>query len=78
MVVPLEHKLNAMYSFVKSHLRTKSILFMVSCSQVRHAGNSFVRFSPAFLSWRCTASWHKSGTLRFTSIFCHGRGGTRT
>ena len=46
VVVPQEHKLNAVYSFVKSHLRCKSILFMASCSQVRHAWELYCALQP--------------------------------
>jgi ATP-dependent RNA helicase DDX10/DBP4 len=46
VTVPLEHKLNAVYSFVKSHLRSKSILFLASCSQVRHAWELFCALQP--------------------------------
>jgi ATP-dependent RNA helicase DDX10/DBP4 len=46
VVVPLEHKLNAIYSFVKTHLRSKSIIFMSSCSQVRHAWELFCSLRP--------------------------------
>lgn len=46
VVVPLEHKLNAVYSFVKTHLRAKSIIFMNSCAQVRHAWELFCSLRP--------------------------------
>jgi ATP-dependent RNA helicase DDX10/DBP4 len=46
VVVPLEHKLNAIYSFVKSHLKNKTIVFMASCSQVRHAWELFCSLQP--------------------------------
>jgi ATP-dependent RNA helicase DDX10/DBP4 len=46
VTVPLEHKLNAVYSFIKSHLRSKSILFLASCSQVRHAWELFCALQP--------------------------------
>lgn len=46
VTVPQEHKLNAVYSFIKSHLRCKSILFMASCSQVRHAWELFCALQP--------------------------------
>lgn len=46
VVVPLEHKLNAIYSFVKTHLRCKSIIFMASCAQVRHAWELFCSLQP--------------------------------
>ena len=46
MTVPLQHKLNAIYSFVKSHLRCKTIIFFSSCSQVRHAWQIFCTLQP--------------------------------
>jgi ATP-dependent RNA helicase DDX10/DBP4 len=46
MVVPLQHKLNAVYSFVKSHLKCKTIVFFSSCSQVRHAWSVFCTMQP--------------------------------
>ena len=46
IVVPLEHKLNAIYSFVKTHLRSKSIIFMASCAQVRYAWELFCQLRP--------------------------------
>lgn len=46
VVVPLEHKLNAVYSFIKSHLKSKSIIFMSSCAQIRHAWELFCSLRP--------------------------------
>ena len=46
VVLPLEHKLNAVYSFVKTHLKSKSIIFMASCAQVRHAWELFCSLRP--------------------------------
>lgn len=46
ILVPQEHKLNAVYSFVKTHLRCKSIIFMASCAQVRHAWELFCSLRP--------------------------------
>lgn len=37
VVVPLKDKLNALYSFLKSHLKHKTIFFFSSCAQVRYA-----------------------------------------
>ena len=37
VVVPLKDKLNALFSFLKSHLQHKTIFFFSSCAQVRHA-----------------------------------------
>jgi len=46
VIVPLEHKLNAVYSFIKSHLKCKVIVFLASCSQVRHAWEMFCSLQP--------------------------------
>ena len=46
VVVPVEHKLNAIYSFIKSHLKCKSIVFMSTCAQVRHANDLFCSLRP--------------------------------
>lgn len=46
VVVPQEHKLNAIYSFIKSHLNSKSIVFMGTCAQVRHANDLFCSLRP--------------------------------
>lgn len=46
MVVPLQHKLDMIFSFIKSHLKSKTIIFFSSCSQVRHAWEVFCTMQP--------------------------------
>ncbi len=46
MVVPLQHKLDAIFSFIKSHLKSKTIIFLSSCSQVRHIWQVFCTLQP--------------------------------
>jgi ATP-dependent RNA helicase DDX10/DBP4 len=46
VLVPVEHKLNCVYSFLKSHLRSKTIVFLASCSQVRYVWDLFCRLRP--------------------------------
>lgn len=46
VVVPLEHKLNAIYSFIKTHLHDKTIMFMNTCSQVRYCYELFCTLRP--------------------------------
>ena len=46
MVVPLQHKLDAIFSFIKSHLKSKTIIFFSSCSQVRHVWEIFCKMQP--------------------------------
>jgi ATP-dependent RNA helicase DDX10/DBP4 len=44
--VPLQHKLNCLYSFIKTHLKGKTIVFFASCAQVRHAWSLFCSLRP--------------------------------
>lgn len=46
VVIPLGNKLDTVYSFIKSHLKKKSIIFFNSCSQVRHAYDLFCALQP--------------------------------
>mmetsp|Transcript_9415 Transcript_9415/g.17118 ORF Transcript_9415/g.17118 Transcript_9415/m.17118 type:complete len:786 (+) Transcript_9415:50-2407(+) len=46
VLVPVEHKLNCLFSFLKSHLKCKTIVFFATCSQVRHAWDLFCRLRP--------------------------------
>lgn len=46
VLVPVEHKLNCVYSFLKSHLKCKTIVFLASCSQVRYTWDLFCRLRP--------------------------------
>jgi ATP-dependent RNA helicase DDX10/DBP4 len=46
IVVPLENKLDAVFSFIKSHLKKKSIIFFSTCSQVRYVLELFSSLQP--------------------------------
>jgi ATP-dependent RNA helicase DDX10/DBP4 len=46
VVIPLGNKLDTVFSFIKSHLKKKSIIFFNSCSQVRHAYDLFCALQP--------------------------------
>lgn len=46
IVVPLQHKLDAIFSFIKSHLKKKTIIFFSSCSQVRFVWEVFCAMQP--------------------------------
>lgn len=45
-VVPLERKLDALWGFVKSHLKMKGVVFVSSCKQVRYIFETFRRLHP--------------------------------
>jgi len=46
IIVPLNHKLDAIFSFIKSHLKKKTIIFFSSCSQVRFVWEVFCSMQP--------------------------------
>ena len=46
VIVPLQHKLNCLWSFLKSHIRYKTMAFFSTCSQVRYAWDLFCRLRP--------------------------------
>ncbi len=46
IVCKLESKLNILYSFMRSHLKSKMIVFLSSCSQVRFVYEAFCKFQP--------------------------------
>jgi len=45
-VVPLDRKLDALWGFVKSHLKMKGVVFVSSCKQVRFIFETFRRLHP--------------------------------
>ncbi|CAA7394408.1 unnamed protein product [Spirodela intermedia] len=46
MEVPLEQKLDMLWSFIKSHLNSKMLIFLSSCKQVKFVYESFRKLRP--------------------------------
>ncbi|KAG0562080.1 hypothetical protein KC19_9G116500 [Ceratodon purpureus] len=46
MIVPLEEKMDVLWSFVKTHLHTKMLVFLSSCKQVKFVHEAFRRLRP--------------------------------
>lgn len=46
VVCELDKKLDVLWSFIKSHLQTKTLVFMSSCKQVRFAFETFCKMHP--------------------------------
>lgn len=46
VVTPLEKKLDILYSFVKTHLKNKTIVFLSSCKQTRFVFETFCKLQP--------------------------------
>ena len=61
MVVPIEKKIDALYSFVRSHASKKLIVFVSSCKQVRFISEAFKRLKvgPAVLDLQGKQSLEK-------------------
>ncbi|GAX85700.1 hypothetical protein CEUSTIGMA_g13114.t1 [Chlamydomonas eustigma] len=45
-VVPLQHKMDVVWGFIKSHLHAKTIVFLSTCKQVRFVHEAFRRLRP--------------------------------
>ena len=46
VICELHHKLDVLWSFIKSHLQTKMLVFMSSCKQVRFVFETFCKMHP--------------------------------
>uniref|UniRef100_A0A8C2SPC5 ATP-dependent RNA helicase n=1 Tax=Coturnix japonica TaxID=93934 RepID=A0A8C2SPC5_COTJA len=46
IVCELQHKINVLYSFLKSHLKKKSIVFFASCKEVQYLFRVFCKLQP--------------------------------
>lgn len=46
MIIPLEEKLDMLWSFIKTHLHSKTLVFLSSCKQVKFVHESFKRLRP--------------------------------
>ncbi|MEQ2166330.1 hypothetical protein GOODEAATRI_026836 [Goodea atripinnis] len=46
MVCELHHKVNMLYSFIRSHLKKKVIVFFASCKEVQYLFRAFCRLRP--------------------------------
>lgn len=71
IVVPLAEKLDTLYGFIKTHLKTKSLVFFSSCKQVRFAYESFRMLQPGVsllhLHGKQKQSLRASITQKFTT-----------
>ncbi|KDQ56841.1 hypothetical protein JAAARDRAFT_131946 [Jaapia argillacea MUCL 33604] len=46
IICPLDQKLDILWSFIKSHLQSKTLVFMSSCKQVRFVFETFCKMHP--------------------------------
>jgi ATP-dependent RNA helicase DDX10/DBP4 len=70
IVVPLEHKLNALYSFLKTHLKAKSIVFFSTCAQARHAWELLCALRPGIPVLALHGKLMQTKRLQIYTEFC--------
>ncbi|KAF9045500.1 P-loop containing nucleoside triphosphate hydrolase protein [Panaeolus papilionaceus] len=72
LVVDLDQKLNVLWSFIKTHLQSKMIVFMSSCKQVRFVFETFCKMHPGVPLLHLHGKQKQSARLtmyqKFTSI----------
>ncbi|BFZ59770.1 ATP-dependent RNA helicase dbp4 [Saitoella coloradoensis] len=74
IVTPLPDKLDTLYGFMKTHLKTKALVFLSSCKQVRHAFETFCKLHPGVpimhLHGKQKQSARAEVTARFAAAKC--------
>ncbi|KAG8658185.1 DEAD-box ATP-dependent RNA helicase 32 isoform X2 [Manihot esculenta] len=73
MVVPLEQKLDMLWSFIKAHLNSKILVFLSSCKQVKFVFEAFKKLRPG-IPLKCLHGKMKQGKrMVIYSQFCEKR-----
>ncbi|ODN00549.1 putative ATP-dependent RNA helicase DDX10 [Orchesella cincta] len=70
VVCPLDSKLNMLWSFLKHHKRSKILVFMSSCKQVRFAHMLFCRMRPGISLLALHGSMHQLKRMACYDEFC--------
>ncbi|GMI63744.1 hypothetical protein like AT5G54910 [Hibiscus trionum] len=73
MIVPLEQKLDMLWSFIKAHLRSKILVFLSSCKEVKFVFEAFKKLRPG-IPLKCLHGRMKQEVrLGIYSQFCESR-----
>ncbi|KDP39119.1 hypothetical protein JCGZ_00876 [Jatropha curcas] len=73
MIVPLEQKLDMLWSFIKAHLNSKILVFLSSCKQVKFVYEAFKKLRPG-IPLKCLHGKMKQGKrMVIYSQFCEKR-----
>ncbi|KAL3508496.1 hypothetical protein ACH5RR_027897 [Cinchona calisaya] len=73
MVVPLEQKLDMLWSFVKSHLNSRILVFLSSCKQVKFVFETFKKLRPGIPLKCLHGRMKQEKRLGIYSEFCEQR-----
>ncbi|GJQ14385.1 hypothetical protein GpartN1_g6176.t1 [Galdieria partita] len=69
-IVEAPEKLNILWSFIKSHVRCKIIVFLASCKQVRFVYESFRRMKPGLVLLHIHGRMKQSKRMNMYQQFC--------
>ncbi|XP_027941706.1 DEAD-box ATP-dependent RNA helicase 32 [Vigna unguiculata] len=73
MVVPLEQKLDMLWSFIKSHLQSKILVFLSSCKQVKFVFEAFKKLHPGIPLKCLHGRMKQERRMAIYSEFCEKR-----
>jgi len=70
IVAGLEHKINILWSFLKSHRRKKTVVFLASCKQTKYYQEMFHRLKPGMSVMALYGSLHQLRRMAIYDQFC--------
>lgn len=71
MVVPAQHKLSALFSFLRAHNLKKILVFVSSCKQARFLYETFRLLKPGEQGLSCCVSWSVAVFSVFFYVVTH-------
>ncbi|KAH1263710.1 hypothetical protein AAZX31_02G273200 [Glycine max] len=73
MIVPLEQKLDMLWSFIKTHLQSKTLVFLSSCKQVKFVFEAFKKLHPGIPLKCLHGRMKQERRMAIYSEFCEKR-----
>lgn len=70
VVVELEDKLTMLWSFIRNHLKQKTIVFMATCKQVKYANEIFSKLRPGVKIYPLYGTLHQERRMAIYDEFC--------
>ena len=70
IVADVEHKINILWSFLKSHRRKKTVVFLASCKQTKYYHEMFQRLKPGMSVLALYGSLHQLRRMAIYDQFC--------
>lgn len=70
VVIELEDKLTMLWSFIKNHLKQKTIVFMATCKQVKYVHEIFCKLRPGVSVLALYGTLHQDRRMAIYDEFC--------